>query len=518
MCSVTDMDLGVASTQELVDAAVAIAAELASRPAPESAAACMRLAETLAAASDAHEAALAGFVAQVDATGETHRWGFPSTQTWLRSRLGMRDARAKERVNLARQLHRLPTVSALLSSGELSYGYASTVADAVARLDDDDCARAETLLLEKVGQGFSAGKVAVLGRRIREVIAERDGQETAPDDVQRGYERSWITGTRSLDGGRYINGWLNAEDAAVWDGTLGPLTKPAGPDDHRDSAERTAAALSSVLAGGHKATKVTLICDLDTLTGGQAPARLADGTPIPAAQARRLALAAGVSPLLLGTGNTPLYLGHKVRFATAAQRQVLEALYPTCAVQGCEVPGTLCEVDHVNGWALGNSPTDIDKLALCCGWHNRYKHTNPQQIRTTHDPTGRYTYQLLPPPDTRATTPPITDPRTTDPRTTDPRTTDPGATEPGATEPRTTDPRTTEPRTTDPRTTDPRTTNPRTTNPRTTEPRTTEPRATEPRATEPRTTEPRTTEPRATEPRTTQPRTADPPTALGWAA
>ncbi|WP_149260264.1 HNH endonuclease signature motif containing protein [Actinomadura sp. K4S16] len=411
MRSITERHLSEASTQELVDAAAAIAAELAQRPAPESPAACMRLAETLAAASDAHESALAGFIARVDIAGETRRWGLPSTQAWLRSRLGMRDSRAKERLTLARQLHRLPTVTALLAAGELSYGYASTVADAVVRLDDEDSARAETLLLDMVGQGFSAGKVAAFGRRIRDVIAERDGHETAPEDAQRGYERSWVTSTRSLDGGRYIRGWLNPEDAAIWDGTLGPLAKPGGPDDHRDLAERTAAALSSVLSGGHRATKVTVICDLETLTGGHAPARLTDGTPIPAPQARRIAMSAGVSPLLLGNGHAPLYLGHRVRFATAAQRQVLETLYPTCAVQGCEVPGTLCEVDHVNGWALGNSPTDIDKLALCCGWHNRYKHTHPQQIHTTQDPaTGHYTYQLLPPPDTPAASPRTTDP------------------------------------------------------------------------------------------------------------
>ncbi|MEU8117753.1 DUF222 domain-containing protein [Spirillospora sp. NPDC049024] len=408
MRSVTERGFGEVSTQELVDAAAAIAAELARRPAPESPAACMHLAETLAAASDAHESALAGFIARVDAAGETRRWGLPSTQAWLRSRLGMRDSRAKERLALARQLPRLPTVTALLAAGELSYGYASTVADAVVRLDDEDCAKAETLLLDMVGQGFSAGKVAAFGRRIRDVIAERDGDETAPEDAQRGYERSWVTSTRSLDGGRYVKGWLNPEDAAIWDGALGPLAKPAGSDDRRDLPERTAAALSSVLSGGHKATKVTVICDLETLTGGHEPARLTDGTPIPAPQARRIALSAGVSPLLLGNGHAPLYLGHRVRFATVAQRQVLETLYPTCAVQGCEVPGTLCEVDHVNGWALSDSPTDIDKLALCCGWHNRYKHTHPQQIHTAQDPaTGRYTYRLLPPPDT-----PAADPRT----------------------------------------------------------------------------------------------------------
>ncbi|MBD2891912.1 hypothetical protein amrb99_08200 [Actinomadura sp. RB99] len=402
MQSVT-VGLEVASTMELVNALSTIATELASREAPESAAACLELTETLVAASDMQESALAGFIGRVDAAGEQARWGYPSTQAWLRSRLGMRDSRAKERLTLARQRHRLPEVCAQLAAGELSYGYAATVADSVARLDDHDCAEAEATLLGFVEQGFSAGKVAAFGRRIRDLIAERDDTEDAPDeDTKRGYDNSWLTTTRSLDGGRYVKGWLNPEDAAIWDGTLAPLAKPAGPDDRRDLSERTAAALSSVLSGGHKASKITVICDLETLTGGNAPARLTDGSPIPAAQARRIALAAGVSPLLLGRGNTPLYLGHRERFASAAQRQVLETLYPSCAVRGCEVPGTLCEVDHVHGWALGRSPTDIDQLALTCGWHNRFKHSRPDQIQITKDQDGRYIYRLLPPADARA--------------------------------------------------------------------------------------------------------------------
>ena len=394
---VVGVDVAGASTIELVNAASAIAAELARRTPPESPAACMELAEALAATGDMHEAALAGFVGVVDRGREVQRWGFPSTRAWLRSRLGMRDARAKERLTLARQQHRLEDVSRRWAAGEISAGHAATIAGAVARLDDDDCRAAEKILLGMVDQGFSAGKIASFGRRIGDVIAERDGTEPAPDaDIRRGHEQSWIDSTRSLDGGRYIKGWLNAEDAAVWDGTLGPLAKPAGTDDTRDLSQRTAAALSSVMSGGHKATKVTVICDLDTLTGGAAPARLADGTAIPAAQARRIALAAGVAPLLLGQGGLPLYLGRTERFASPAQRRVLEALNPTCAVQGCEVPGTLCEVDHVNGWALG-SPTDIDQLTLTCGWHNRYKASNPDRIDISRGPDGRYTYRLHPP-------------------------------------------------------------------------------------------------------------------------
>ena len=398
------LDLESASTSELVDAMAAIARELAERAAPDSAAVCMELAETLVRASDQQESALAELIRRVDSSGEMRRWGLPSSQAWLRHRLGMRESRARERIVLARQRQRLPKVAEMLATGTLSYGHASTVADAVARLGDEDCAAAESILLDMVGQGFSAGKVASFGRRIRDVIAERDGADQPDAESRRGYDRSWVASTRSLDGGRYIKGWLNAEDAAVWDGTLGPLAKPAGTDDRRDLPERMAAALTGVLSGGHRATKVTVLVDLDTLTGGSTPGRLPDGTRIPAGQARRIALSAGVSPLLLGSGNVPLYLGRRVRLATAPQRQVLEALYPTCAVQGCEVPGTLCEVDHINGWVLGRSPTDIDQLALCCGWHNRFKHSNADQIAIARDSTGRRVYRVLPPPNTPSAT------------------------------------------------------------------------------------------------------------------
>ncbi|CNE99153.1 Uncharacterised protein [Mycobacterium tuberculosis] len=105
------VDLDSASTVELVDAASAIAAELASRAAPESAAACMELTETLATATGLHEAALSGFIGVVDGAREVQRWGYPSTRSWLRSRLGMREARAKERLALAHQRHRLARVS-----------------------------------------------------------------------------------------------------------------------------------------------------------------------------------------------------------------------------------------------------------------------------------------------------------------------------------------------------------------------------------------------------------------------
>ncbi len=63
------------------------------------------------------------------------------------------------------------------------------------------------------------------------------------------------------------------------------------------------------------------------------------------------------------------------------------------------------------------SPTDIDQLTLTCGWHNRYKATNPDNIHITRTTNGRHIYRLRPPklpdlPD-REPTPWIIDPKIT---------------------------------------------------------------------------------------------------------
>ncbi|WP_131736867.1 hypothetical protein, partial [Actinomadura roseirufa] len=62
------VDVESMSTMELVDAAVAIASELARRDAPESGAVCMELAESLGRTVDLCESALSGLVARVDVT------------------------------------------------------------------------------------------------------------------------------------------------------------------------------------------------------------------------------------------------------------------------------------------------------------------------------------------------------------------------------------------------------------------------------------------------------------------
>jgi hypothetical protein len=123
--------------------------------------------------------------------------------------------------------------------------------------------------------------------------------------------------------------------------------------------------------------------------GRRAGARLLDGTPLSPAQARRVALAGGINLLLLGNGGHPLYLGRQVRCVTPAQRKVLEALYPTCAVAGCEIPTHLCEIHHLGGgWKFG-TPTNIDQLVPACRFHNQWIEDHPHHTTETRDNDGR---------------------------------------------------------------------------------------------------------------------------------
>jgi hypothetical protein len=463
-------------TDQLVDAVAACAAELAARPAPHHPGLCFAQAEMLGRAVDTIEAALAARVAVADRHGEPQRWGYPSATSWLRTRLGMRHSRADDRATLARQLDRLPQVARRVAAGDLSFGYASVIAGALRRLDDADAEKGERILLDLVDAEGSVKEVAAAGDRIRQLIAERDGTESEPEDGRRG-ERQWWTIVRGRGGQAFSKGLFGPELTALIRAKIEPLARPTGADDTRDHGQRMADALQAYLSDGGTGWDPILIIELKQpiwtrrtgcgpesaattdsgsatdrnettdpadvinpadvidphtviapgntldkpaagwhLDGGVDPAaawemsppapcwpmdgtpfaaRLPDGTPIPVRRARQILLSAGFSALVLGTDGQPLYLGRKVRCATPHQRRALNVRYRTCAVTLCDIPANLCEIDHADGWAIGDV-SDVDKLAPLCQFHNRFKYEHPDRIHVTVGSDRRYRYDLIP--------------------------------------------------------------------------------------------------------------------------
>jgi hypothetical protein len=461
-----------ASTAQLVEAARLIAAEIAGRAAPDSGGAAVEHAEALGRVIDLLEAALAPLVRRADATGAPREAGFATTAAWLRGRLGMRDGRATERVRLARQLSRLVTTAGRLARGELPFGHAAVIAEAVSRLADADATAGESVLLDLVDAGHSAGELARDAARITDLIIQHRGGEREPGDSRRGFSRSWLTVSRSLDGGAWVRGWLTPEHGAQLDEIVGPLAKPSAAGDDRDLGQRTADALFSVLTQGNGSAGVTVIVDLAAYakatddpavrpvpadwagpsqgppnrrshgspgdrpgdrhvdrrggrlgdrfgdcdrdcpgeageagehSGRQRPpggrgrpaARFLNGAEISPARARQIALTAGVSALILGPSGVPLYLCRRQRFATSGQRKALLAMYETCCVKGCRIPAHLSEIHHLGGgWKFG-TPTDVNRLAPACGWHNRWIADHPDRVAERRDPQGRYVLTLL---------------------------------------------------------------------------------------------------------------------------
>lgn len=64
-----------------------------------------------------------------------------------------------------------------------------------------------------------------------------------------------------------------------------------------------------------------------------------------------------------------IYLGRSKRIASADQRIALHSKDRGCTAPGCDVPGYLTEVHHVDDWATGGL-TNIDKLTFVCHGHH----------------------------------------------------------------------------------------------------------------------------------------------------
>ena len=118
------------------------------------------------------------------------------------------------------------------------------------------------------------------------------------------------------------------------------------------------------------------------LTGG--------GTLLPMSDVIRLARHAHHYLAIFDKGKA-MALYHTKRLASPGQRIVLYAKDRGCTPPGCDVPGYLCEVHHVEDWANTHC-TDINQLTLACGPNHklidkRLDHPKTQQRRHRMDPT-----------------------------------------------------------------------------------------------------------------------------------
>jgi hypothetical protein len=100
---------------------------------------------------------------------------------------------------------------------------------------------------------------------------------------------------------------------------------------------------------------------------------LADGQPIPAREARRLACDAGIIPVMLGSQSEPLDVGRQARLVPVGLRRALSLRDGGCRFAGCDRPAAWCDAHHVIHWADGGD-TNLDNTILLCAYHHTLVH------------------------------------------------------------------------------------------------------------------------------------------------
>ena len=178
---------------------------------------------------------------------------------------------------------------------------------------------------------------------------------------------------------------------------------PGCPTDplERHQFLRAHALLRLAEGGASSSGRPEIIVVVDSTTGDGEPA-VDWGLPveIPHRVLHELWGHADIVPVVVRNGvvlHAPgeLALGRTTRLANRAQRRALRALYPRCAIPGCEVGFSHCKIHHVVWWRHGGH-TDLANLLPLCPRHHLLVHRDgweltlsPERQLTVRTPDGR---------------------------------------------------------------------------------------------------------------------------------
>lgn len=140
-------------------------------------------------------------------------------------------------------------------------------------------------------------------------------------------------------------------------------------------------------AGNLGRPTITIIVDEETLRNGPHPGTVCEteaGVDLPIAVVRRHLCDSTTQTVTFGSNGLPLHVGRKSRTATPAQWAALNALYRSCAWNGCDRPITWCQAHHINEWEHGGL-TDLDNLIPLCSRHHHAVHEGGWRITLLAD-------------------------------------------------------------------------------------------------------------------------------------
>jgi hypothetical protein len=340
-------------------------------------------------AIDPLEAIFAEGVRRFDKSGEFASQGALSMTAWLKWRCRLSGGAAAERVEIARQLDKLPQTQAAFARGDLGYQHVAVIAKAAEHVGSAAVRKEEGLLL-KAAETMDAGQFVTVAKNFE----HRVDATAALTEANAAYRRRYLHIGEPVNGLVRLDGLLDAEGGATVRTALNALCKPVKEDD-RSHGQRCADALvelcrrGSVSKGDGSGTKsdgagprpqLIIRAGHDTLAGipGAPAGELDGGGTVPADTVQRHACDAALV-VISGRNEMQQEMNHAARTIPAPTRRALEARDGHCVWPGCGRPEAWCDGHHLVWWTRGGK-TALPNLALLCRPHHRNVHEGGWKI------------------------------------------------------------------------------------------------------------------------------------------
>jgi len=326
---------------------------------------------------DPLEAVFASGVRRFDKSGEYRADGALSLTAWLRWKCKLSGGAAMERVEIARQLEKLPATAAAFANGDVGFQHVAVLARTAEHVGAAAVRKDEASLL-KAAQTMDPGQFTTVAKNFE----HRVDAAGALAEANNAYQRRYFHISEPHDGLVRLDGVLDAEGGATLRTALQPFMKPV-KDDARSYGQRSADALVQLGREGGSGGKrdgagprpqLIIRASLDTLAGTKgAPAgELEGGGTVPAETLQRYACDSAISRIT-GQGELEHELNHATRTLPASTRRALEARDRHCVFPGCARPTNWCDGHHLVWWTRGGE-TALPNLALLCRPHHRMVH------------------------------------------------------------------------------------------------------------------------------------------------
>jgi hypothetical protein len=344
---------------------------------------------------DPLEAAFATGVRRFDKSGEYKADGALSLTAWLRWKCKLSGGAALERVEIARQLEKLPETAAAFAKGDLGFQHVAVLARTAEHVGAAAVRKDEANLL-KVASTMDPDQFVTIAKNFE----HRVDAAGALAEANHAYQRRYFRISEPVDGLVRLDGMLDAEGGATLRTALRPFMKPV-KDDARTFGQRSADALVELGrqgSGGKRdgagpRPQLIIRASLDTLAGtkGAAAGELEGGGTVPAETVQRHACDSAITRIT-GQGELDQEINYATRTLPASTRRALEARDRHCVFPGCTRPLTWCDGHHLVWWTRGGA-TALPNLALLCRPHHRMVHEEGWSLQKANNawvaaPTG----------------------------------------------------------------------------------------------------------------------------------